>query len=80
VSRRREDRGRGEVERMMVCEERKEVMMWQLILAVRQSQCVGNWTYAFSTHSSALHSQLHHFSRTKYYDLYIKIKIKLRGF
>jgi len=26
-----------------------------------KSQCVGNWTCAFSTHSSALYSQLHHF-------------------
>ena len=76
----REGRGRAEGGRMMVCGERKEVMMWQLMLAVRQSQCVGNWTCAFSTHSSALHSWLHHFFWMKYYDLYIKIKLKSRAF
>jgi len=44
----REGRGRAEGGRMMVCGERKEVMMWQLMLAARQSQCVGNWTCTFS--------------------------------
>ena len=57
----REGRGRAEGGRMMVCGERKEVMMWQLMLAARQSQGVGNWTCAFSAHYSALHSWLHHF-------------------